>query len=234
MKRKLVTLGIAFLLCIGMVGAGFASWVVTNNVTETVDGQISVESVVDARLELDVDFAANEKVVFGGNDATQTWLLYKGDEQDLDIKVTLTLTNYADLLALQSAADKEIDDIEIKVSLAETLTEGTGALGDNQYIKAAVDAKYIELPTLEQTLKLSDFASEGNKKEVTFTFAWGTAFGGVNPLEYYNNKAADAKVSEGATKTYAEEALEVLGTLEQMNSVGFTVTVTGKVTMPTA
>jgi hypothetical protein len=187
MKRKLVTLGIAFLLCIGMVGAGFASWVVTNNVTKTVDGQISVESVVDARLDLTVEVAKDsdgQSLIFGGDGVTYVnpWLLYTGKTQDLTVDVTLTLNNYATLKAAVDA--KEIGGVSLKVSLAEKGTAGN--------LATAVTNSYIVLPTnmSGENLTLASFTpvTETDKATatVTFTFAWGSAFANGNPLAKYN------------------------------------------------
>lgn len=223
MKRKLVTLGIAFLLCIGMVGAGFASWVVTNSVTETVDGQISVESVVDARLNLTVEVAKDgdgQSLIFGGDGVTyeNPWLLYTGKPQDLTVDVTLTLNNYK---TLKAAADaKEIGDISLKVSLAEKGTAGN--------LAAAVTNNYIVLPTnmsgVDLTLASFTPVTDTDKATatVTFTFAWGSAFANGNPLAKYNN----LQYSE----PLATEAYNALDGLDTLNGTEFTVTVTGSAT----
>ena len=78
MKRKLITLGMTFLLCVGMIGAGFASWLITGDVTSEVAGN----------------------VVFGGetNDrGTQGWLKYDGEVAQMDITFDVEVTNYTDL-----------------------------------------------------------------------------------------------------------------------------------------
>ena len=49
-KNNLVTMGVSFLLCVGMVGAGFASWVISADVTEEGESTVSVEEVIDQRL----------------------------------------------------------------------------------------------------------------------------------------------------------------------------------------
>lgn len=229
MKRKLVTLGIAFLLCIGMVGAGFASWVVTNNVTETVDGQISVESVVDARLDLtvDVENGAENPLVIGGPTTQEgvedPWLLFNGEVEDLKIEVNLKLNNYADLIAAKNAG--EIDNIEIKVTLAEQTTDKLNTFAGK---------KYIKLPTsMAVDLKLTDF-DENGEKTVEFLFAWGDAFklegetAGVNPWNYFNSFDSEAEATTGTT--YADLAYNVLNELFTLNDANFTITVNGKAT----
>lgn len=212
MKRKLVTLGIAFLLCIGMVGAGFASWLITADETVAVNGNITVETVADKRLEMTATPTDGLSVVFGGDTntpATQGWLKYTGDVAQMDIQFTVNVANYAAL----------VDD-NVTFTIAVTAADGTALdLGD-----------YVNLPDTTDKLTWDMLKTDGTEN-ITLSFTWGDAFkpkggtAGVNPLAYYN--------AQTYTKSLGDAAETALNALHAFNTKGFKVTVTGKVEIST-
>jgi hypothetical protein len=72
-KTKLITMAVSFLLTVGMIGAGFASWIISSDVAKEETGKIKVEEVIDSRLKLAV-FTNNEQTVDG-----KTWTLAGND-----------------------------------------------------------------------------------------------------------------------------------------------------------
>jgi hypothetical protein len=106
MKRKLVTTVISLLLCLGVVGSGFAAWVISRTTEDTAEGNFTVETVQDAVLNFDAAIT-NGDVHFGkpsaeaissyqwAESAAQVkWFNDDGATvEDLTATVTLTLTD---------------------------------------------------------------------------------------------------------------------------------------------
>ena len=230
MKGKLVTMAVSFLLCVGMVGAGFASWVISNSITETAEGTIEVESVLDKRLKnvsinddaAGVHFGApaevDAKAWFSNNDA---------GKEDLLSSVTITL-NETNVAALQNAGVKTVT-FTATISIPET----------NEAYNAAVEAGYIAGPTdTTATLTLNLDESAGEVKTsgtVEFNFAWGTSFVGNNPYNYFNSlwDSADDKTDnlaiDGEWATIGDCAVEVMGAIAEIGDFKFTITIVGTV-----
>ena len=51
-KGKLITMAVSFLLTVGIVGAGFAAWVISADVVKEATGTVTVEEVIDKRMEI--------------------------------------------------------------------------------------------------------------------------------------------------------------------------------------
>ena len=215
MKRRIITMAVSFLLCIGMVGAGFAAWIITGNTTETQTGSIEVQEVVDNRLDLTIAWAEtgvtgaddDAKIIFGKH-ATDTcsWLANDDVDEKLTAKLSITVNNHAELIA----ADLTYSFAFNLVATGDSETAGYGK---------AVDAGLVgALPTITDVT-----ANETGAYEITITFAWGTAFGGVNPLTKYKDTTYNK-----ATADTVKDQLEKLYTY--LSGVGYTLTITGSVT----
>lgn len=160
-KNNLVTMGVSFLLCVGMVGAGFASWVISAGVEEDLESTVKVESVIDQRLKIatrvkpvdskgDADGSGevwDADLYFGApkdqTGVTTPWLSYQPDEkdqepvyEDLDVYLDITL-NYPNLKLL-SEQDLDVVDLTLtldKKNLLSTFTQ------ENAYLnKTLLDA----------------------------------------------------------------------------------------------
>ena len=227
MKRRIVTIAVSFLLCIGMIGAGFAAWIITGNTQVEEQGTIEVQSVTDKRLHfthawVDTGVAGEEddaKIIFGKHATdTCTWLANDGDEEKLTVKLTVTVTNHKELLAAGNS-----------YSLNFTLAE-TGGDGENTgYSVASAAGLVAVLPgadTPSYTASADDYNEETTPETqtytITITFNWGTEFGGVNPLTHYQ----DVEYSEETANT-AKTNLENLN--KYLQGVGYTLTITGTV-----
>ena len=205
MKRKLVTFGIAFLLCIGMVGAGFASWLITADVTNEVAGNIEVQTVTDKRLKMTTTLSADtQSVIFGGKAGSYTydWLKHDGNEEQLDITFTVKVDNY-------DALKNETVTFVVELTAPD--------LGN-----------YAVKPTTDNVLEWDDFVASESAEDtsatatVTLSYTWGSTFGGKNPLEFYNSQ--EYSVDLGNAAYAAINALSAINT-----EAGFVVTITGSV-----
>lgn len=220
MKRRIVTIAVSFLLCIGMIGAGFAAWVITGNTDTDASGNIQVNAVVDNRLVLAVSWQdSKDSITYGpkAGDYTYDWLTYdeNDDTESLTVTLVLTLENYASLKSSQEATT--ISDISIAFAWDEAqMTEYVAARDTDKVVGALPTANALTLASF------SDADEDGKyTATVTFTFTWGEAFGGKNPMEYYNNQEF--------TNDLATEATENLTKLYALNAAGFKLNLTGSV-----
>lgn len=207
-KRKAIVLASSILGCIAVVSAGFAAWVIAGNTAEaTAEGNIVVDTVTDKSISLEVAWKdSKNSIVFGwGNYTAQEndWLVNEEATTAENLSVTLTLTvgNFSNLS-------------DTGVSYTVTTT------GDS-YENAVTDNLVGALPN--GTIAKTSFTEVGTTNtatyELTLTFTWGSAFGGENPLKYYNGQTySSALASEAKTNL---EKLE-----NYLNDVTFKVTLT--------
>lgn len=189
MKRRTLTIVVGLLLCLSLIGVGFASWVITAGDTDEVTGNIQVEDVTDKRLELsNVKIVTNSTTedktsfIFGkGTKGTNSWLEADGIADEV-----LTATISFDL-AYKNGTDIDFEGEDRNTNLSVTFDDATKTL-----LEGAVTAGYIEaVPTLTVT------GSNGSYS-VSVTFEWGALFNNQNPFTWYNNNSVDGKYSYDA------------------------------------
>ena len=70
MKRKSLTLLVCLLACLALGSVGFAAWVITSDNSDTTTGQVRVDVVKDARLQVNAEIDGT--IVFGSRAKTST------------------------------------------------------------------------------------------------------------------------------------------------------------------
>ena len=238
MKRKALTITICFLALVSIVSIGFASWVITKPIEQqTATGSITAEAVEVDGYTLGVEWQGvgvdETPVIHFGKPSPETtlptpvgvtaWLAADGDSQEEALTCTLRITvsntdNIASglTLTLNTVIDdvlKELDDEETafgKAFAANYIAMPTVKVGAN-------DAAAYN-PATKVAIAETDFTpdSEGAASgycDVVITFAWGSVFGGVNPLNHYNqDNYTDEKANE------AQTALEAIRAIAESNS----------------
>lgn len=205
MKRKTLTLTLVLLSCLALIGVGFASWIISANTTEEVEGNISVDTVTDNRLTVTTAWL-NEKnsVVFGWKEGTYTnnWLKNTDTNYAENLSVTLVVT---------------VKDAKGNAKDAAATNGVTATIqGDEKYTTAKNANLVGELPEAV----VEKVEGQTGVYHVTFTFTWGSTFNGQNPLEYYNN--------QGYTDELATAAKTNLDSLSALKDSKFTITLTVK------
>ena len=259
MKGKLVTMAVSFLLCVGMVGAGFASWIITNTAKDEAEGTIAVDTVVDKRLQLDIDETSTKLGVYFGSPATQSttndkpWLLNNSEEKEMLTATVVVDLNGENLKKLASSNESKTATVKLTAKLEIP--------ANNDAYNTAVQYNLITVPTtlvVEQTVTATETSAN---QEVTFTFdfGWGSYFtiseDGqnkiVNPYKYFNDMFAtsdDTKIVGGTEMLIPEDSNDqpidttgvtlnnagdladfILGLIENIRTLNIKVTITGTV-----
>lgn len=217
MKRKTLTLTLSILACLALIGVGFASWIISAEVSATpAEGSFIVDTVTDRSYKVEGAWLSNQSnITFGApttmNNVENAWLTNNSEDKKENLTVTYQLTvKYGDNTPATGIKDKIITTVS--------------APADPNYT-AAVDGGLIIAPTNATVVE----APEGNGKyNITVTYQWGEHFDKVNPYTYYILKNATDKLN-GSETTYMQDAKTSLETLSKIEaSVKFTLSITVK------
>ncbi|MGN1295766.1 MAG: hypothetical protein ACI4U5_05095 [Bacilli bacterium] len=209
MKRKTLPILLCFLVCLSLVGVGFAGWVITGSDEKTIEeGQIKVEAVTDNRYTIEgVGWKDSKSTIDFVCDTTGTsfenpWLTADpATSQNLSVTYQFKVKQGGEYLT--SAGSNVTAKAELGEALNTAVTSGTlVALADD-----------ITLSNL--TVSVS-----GEVFSVTLTFKWGSTFGNLNPYAYYN-------ALEGTTAN-KDAAKTALTELYALNSQKITITITAE------
>lgn len=240
MKRKSLTMILCLLTCLSLVGVGFAAWVISSGDTETVTGNITVDTVSDRRFTFETATISDE-IHFGMDDSsaiTGAWLTNDyANSENLTVSFEIKL-NFATAL---DAATKEKWDAAVVVT-------ATYSAPDNDNYDNAVSAGAIIAPSSDLTVEFIAEKSTTTQAtyKVTIAFAWGEAFDtnrtdyyttsapsisddgntsdNLNPYAFYNAKTGD--VFDRPVAQWGDDAYYYLNLIELMSTLTYNVTVT--------
>lgn len=214
MKRKTLTLILSILACLALIGVGFASWIISAEVSATpAEGSFIVDTVNDKTYKVEGAWLNSQsKITFGAPDtmnAKDPWLTNNSEGKTENLTVTYQLTvKYGDNTHATGIKDKIITTVS--------------APADPNYT-AAVNGGLIIAPTNATVEETGEGTGVYN---ITVTYQWGEHFGKVNPYTYYNLKNATDKLN-GSETTYMQDAKTSLETLSKIEaSVKFTLSIT--------
>ncbi len=210
MKKKWMAPVLALMLCVSMVGIGFAAWIITTPTNAAANGQFLVYTVENNSVLMSAQVDENAKITFGSpkSPATTTyhWLsLVDGAVENLSTKLTVTITNWA---TINQASRSEtitltISDFKIQKNV------GTTEAADWQDQTLADYTDYVTFPLSQsKTITIKDgvvtsgsvegMSFDATSGQLTFplTFGWGQMFNSQNPMDYFNTKAAGAVATD--------------------------------------
>ena len=223
-----MVLGVSLLASLGVLSSGFAGWVIAADpISKEGNGSISadytvvtngVESVTEKGKDGEVRFAAN------GTTAGKNWLTADKGAADLEASFSYTVKLY------DSSEAKTLSFSEL--TFAENGTNGyakaveSGVVGTlPTFVSVAPSEKstgYILITanganvTLADSNKSASVTLQSEKSlDVTFSihFAWGTEFGGENPLDYFNSLDKDS--------TNVKKAQDAIAKLKDADGANF-------------
>ena len=193
MKRKSLTLLVCLLACLALGSVGFAAWVITNDANAQDTGTIRVDVVKDARLSISAEITEGERIIFGAKEkdssVANNWMKYDetNDEgvllnENLKAKIKIVIGNF-----------DYVDTLTITLSEDSSAYYAQAASDTNKYVAAlpVITKSAADLKAIAD----ADPADENKIENGTLTvyldieFSWGEAFGGKNPIDYYNGFA---------------------------------------------
>lgn len=229
-KSKIIGVATVSLAAVSLLGVGFSTWIL-NPTTQTANDNVTVTvaDVIDNRITLSAS-ASDGKVVFDcggvvkqGNGPITAKTSSSDENEDLEFKVKYTIKGTED----STFFDGPSNNVRIKMTLGGSI--GT-ILGENGkgYTYATLSAKVSD--GTEQTITSPEFSWTEDvtrfwtDREVTFTFAWGTAFNSKNPVSFDDTDVVTTTDQERNVNTVIAD----LKALKTAASSNITVTVTAE------
>ena len=201
--RKLIAVGGLVFASVALISTGFAAFIISNNAKAEANSNVEIGTISTASLEFDaVSIVDNKSFKFDGalGDNEGRVTTSAGQAENLSITITGKIKN------------------------AQYLNKCTAKLTVPAGLQAAVDKKYIVLPECASTEVevTTGTPSANNIVEFTYTveFAWGDAFGNINPSLFFDSyEATDANGKVG--RDYTQQ--EVIDTLADFRITMFAI-----------
>jgi len=192
MKRKLLVPMVALLLSVGMIGVGFATWMISNEDKHTENkGDFIVHDVVNNSITLTIDMS-DDDINFGPATKTASgdWLSFDGTAaEDLSATLKLTVNEWK-----EDKGNLKTKTIKINVKdFAIVGADGFAGKNNSEYITLPADQEITIEPsgnTWAITVgnqPLTGAGIDGEKGEITIplNFGWGSKVNG-NPINHFN------------------------------------------------
>ncbi|MBQ9774174.1 MAG: hypothetical protein IJW30_06425 [Clostridia bacterium] len=225
MKRKMIVPILAVLLCVSMIGVGFAAWVIATKTTADVSGnnfevfEVKNQTVNFTSTFTDGDVTFGAKTFDTSNGAVNNgWLTLTdgANNEDLNATLQIVINNWSSISA---------ETITFTLSAVEIKNGSTTV--------TSTYANYVTMPA-ERTITLTNGSLDSTSVAAGITFSngtltvpmtmgWGSAFGNKNPIQYYNEQVPTDELTAAAESA--------LGTVYALNStdIKFWVTVEANV-----
>lgn len=176
MKKRVFTIAIVLVALLLLAGVGYATWVISQSMEETSNGNIVVETVSDERLNVTVALAdpSKDKFVFGHpSGATTGWLTAKGadPEETLTVDFTVTITKQGNVTFASA------DDVDLTLTFETVLNAKFMQNGDFTEVSKNLSADSYTITALCRA-----------------SIEWGTLTNGQNPYTYFNALAVNGAI----------------------------------------
>ena len=230
-KVKILTGSLFGLAAVSLVGVAFSSWVIQSTNTKTFnDFNVSVSDVSDKRLVISEITSTDPKIVFDAKkDDDEGPIVWDGKSyEDLTFNFSFTIS---DVLDGQGKFKKDVgvyitwDNPPAYRNLIEQNYITAPQRNGKNALTTDPDTSLFEyktgqaLPGDESNGLTFKASGEGNTDltvTATYSFAWGSEFGGNNPSEF-------------ATDENLSTVLAALEKLKALNDQIFTITLTSYV-----
>lgn len=230
--KKAVTIGVAAFSAVALLTTGAAAFVLTNEASKDITGNVNVGTVVDKGLEISLTTETANFMLDADTSDNSGRVQYSSEEgktPNMQVNIAGTITKGADI----NWTD---------VALTFTFTVGNDTAGNfTKYVKTTTGASESEYLTLTYTDTKADapdntaknacpvggegtaltFGNTDGKFDLVIDLNWGSVFGGENPSLYYDDDGAST--SFGDVKT-------ALNNLYSLNNLTFTVTLEATLT----
>ncbi len=225
---KFTMLAASMVAGVALVGAGFASWVIGNEVESAVNGNVYTQIVADNSLEISADVDGN--IVYGSPEEyvaeADSWLTSDGGAESMTVTISLSVDGPVDYVEVALTIK---DDGGSTVTNAYNDCIASGIIADYALTCSESDAVVEKMTT--GVYKVSGFSiTQPSTITLTASFGWGTLTNNMNPIEFYNAYAPDdiltevdgvlveGQVEGGRSQTAIKWVQETLGTLNSVFS----------------
>ncbi len=189
-KKKILFGGVTVLSLAAIAGIGYASWVIANNVGATTnDLSIAIGTITSSSINVNITDQDTSVRFDALENELCTNSISNGDglTEDLEYSVTFTLTSSESLEGVTldftyAGTTDFINALDGTTQYIDTtcLTNCTYTLGNYGVSGATLSGNNAGKITVSYTD--STYYTSANIT-VTFNFAWGSAFGSVNPCQ---------------------------------------------------
>lgn len=207
-KSRLIAVVASMLVCVAMVGTGFASWVILASTDANATGNIKTETVTDDTIKNFTATLSKQDIVYGGETGSNTaegkWLINDAQAANLETVVTLKMDGTLGALSAVFSATENWDtavangyitapklSIETGTESYITISDGSGQKEDRTPDEYKYDFTVVEG---KQTL------TTATELKVKVTFGWGALFNSQSPYVFFND--ADRKANDKLGEYY--------------------------------
>lgn len=205
-RTRLIAIVASLLVCIAMVGTGFASWVILDTQTKTSTGNVTAEEVSSEGITLTVSPENDGSIIFGSPaDATSGWLIESeaNGQGKLSVDITVTVQGNVGSFTIGFATTGETYNTAKTAHLvADYPTYTLGSTAPTGVITSTDDITVTDNKNGTATLSFGSEKTSGynfsapTTFHIVATFGWGTAFNSENPYEFFNG---DDRTVNGTT-----------------------------------
>lgn len=199
-KNRVLTYSLLGVFALSLVGVGFAAWTFTGFVGDEALVKVTVGDVIDKVLVVDAE-VTDGNVSFDNLESGTTDVKNdsNGGKEDLSFSIKYTLTSTVSLFDEKTGKGKFIIDIAFD---EETITAYKMAFDqeNKQFIDTSClngfnfetkNVKSIDnVPNVDSTIEYSENNTVATVTS-TFSFKWGSYFGGNNPAQSKTGDVAD-------------------------------------------
>lgn len=225
--KNALAIGIASFSSIALLSTGLAAFVIIGSPTETVNGGIKVEEVIDNDITLTIDPVVEERqIILDAAPGDNEGRVQLGPDSPGAV-LTTTVSG-----TIGVGADKTFEDIDftykVLVYQATDPEVDPSTIDDetfkDDYMKDRVVfvQSELELAKPEEIAITPDESGKNGTFTFNFGFAWGSDYAGFNPSVYYDDPLGGQAVSNEAVVTDLEELKSLL------DGVTFTIEVSAK------
>lgn len=192
MKNKTLTLAISIFACLALIGVGFAAWVLTPTVSDTAEGNIKVDTVVDNSLTVEDLKLSNNNFVIAESVTTGKWLSIIEDDSYVEPNLSVTLS----FKIKKTTTDEYLTSTDF-INITADFDNVTIALISS--VKGTFNSE-TEVNLIKYSKTETTYNNVTNKFEVTFTIAWNGSWAENGPAEYYNAQSETPELRDEAKK----------------------------------
>lgn len=244
-NKKMAVAGISLLGSIGVISTGFAGWIISapaqdgsGQGTITADGDVKTKgSLTLGTVTYDGGTAGSIRFAANATTAGNGWLT-SNDSTKAKLSTTITVPmtigskvkkiNFTNV-KLEATGDKKANYQTLAtagiVGTLPTLKKDAGGKNttDGSIVITGTKPSGVSMDSTTLnggSISTSEFTTGGTEASFNFAvnFAWGTKFGGKNPMDHYNAEPWSAFLENKASDAIKE--------LDKLNGVGFTLSFT--------